>query len=432
VERSIKAGGSNLGMYFCTTCTHPNTRPRIEFDENGRCNGCVRADEKQAIDWSRKEEEFRAVAHEIVSRSPDREYDCVIPVSGGKDSTFQTWYAIEKLGLNPLCVNISPYLPTPIAQHNLRNIAENLDADVLSWIPNQTVFSQLTRICFEKYGDPYVPFLYLLFANITKIALEKKIPLILYGENGEKEYAGSSKKEFTELDNDGVEARIKSDKRDFLPPERWTEWGFSEAQIRPYVDPDDTKMADIGLQRLFFSDFTAWTNNFHLHVALNVVGGFEMTETRGAGTFTFGYATDDDLYDIYIWLLWPKFGFGRATKYTSKDIQEGKITRENALQLVRDYDGEFPWGALDRFLEKTGLSETKFWEVVGHQIGDEKNLRREAEKFDTDMKIPAWEKIDDRHWRLRNSLHGVERILELPLKRPSGNVDPLAAGNRPN
>lgn len=409
-------------MEYCIKCTHPNTRPRIHFDSNGVCNGCLRSEEKKSIDWDAKGVEFKELAHSIVQRSPDREYDCVIPVSGGKDSTFQTWYAINKLELRPLCINIAPYLGTDVGAANLRNLAERLPVDVISFIPNQSVQTKLARIGMEEHADPLsYPFLLLVFPLITRLALQKKIPLVLYGENGEREYGGSTDAEFTELDNKGVMSRIRSDKSRFLEPREWTEYGLTPHEAAPFIDPTDEEMAEIGLERLFFSDYTPWTNNHHLHIALNVVGGFEMPQTRASGTFTYGYSTDDDLYDLYIWLIWPKFGFGRATKYTSKDIQEGKISRDEAIKLVRDYDGEFPWGALERFCEKTGLSEEAFWKSVERFVGDEENLRRLADEDGTVMKQPSWEKIGPQKWRHLNTIHGEERILELPLRRPAEN-----------
>lgn len=409
-------------MEYCIKCTHPNTRPRIQFNSSGVCNGCLRSKEKKLIDWDTKALEFKELAHSIVQRSPDRAYDCVIPVSGGKDSTFQTWYAVNKLGLRPLCVNIAPYLGTESGTANLRNIAERLPVDILSFIPNQSVQTKLSLIGMQKHADPLsYPFLFLVFPLVTRLALEKKIPLILYGENGEREYGGSTDAEFTELDNKGVMSRIKSDKNEFLEPKDWDQYGLTKEEAAPFIDPTDEEMAEIGMERLFFSDYTPWTNNHHLHIALNVVGGFEMPPTRSAGTFTYGYSTDDDLYDLYIWMIWPKFGFGRATKYTSKDIQEGKISRDEAIKLVRDYDGEFPWGALDRYCDKTGLPETEFWEIVARHVGDTENLSRQAEEDGTAMKLPSWEKVGTRKWRHLNTIHGEERILELPLLRTESN-----------
>ncbi len=408
-------------MLFCKHCTHPNTRPRITFNAEGICNGCQRALEKKEIDWAAKEKEFYDLVHESIKSSPDREYDAVVPVSGGKDSTFQTWHAVTKLGLHVLCVNIQPYLPTDVGVHNLRNLPEKLPVDLVSVCPNMQFYSKLARLGMERFGDPYIPWFYGVWAHVTRVAMEKKIPVILYGENGETEYGGSTDKDYVDLDHAGVEARIRSDKQGWLPPERWTEYGFKPEEIRFYQQPSEEEMRSIGMRRLFYSDYTPWSNNHHLHISLNVVGGFRTAEKRTPGTFTFGYSTDDDFYDVYIWMLWPKFGFGRATKYSSKDIQEGKISRPEAVELVKDYDGEFPWKAFERFCEKTGMSDEDLWTSIEQCVGDTENLEREARTYGTPMKIPAWEKIGHREWRARNTVHGEERILQLPIPRPTAN-----------
>jgi N-acetyl sugar amidotransferase len=404
-------------LLFCKECTHPITRPRIRFDRDGICNGCLHAREKKGIDWDAKEEEFRRVTRAALELSPDREYDAIVPVSGGKDSTFQTWHAVTKLGLRVLCVNIQPFLPTEVGAQNLRNLPERLPIDLVSVTPNMTIYARLARLGMDRFGDPYIPFMYGVWAHVARIAVEKKIPLILYGENGEVEYGGSDERDYVKLDKSGVEARLRSDKRGWLPPERWIEYGLTPIQARFYQQPMEAEMATIGLQRLFYSDYTPWSNNHHLHVALNIVGGFQTSASRSPGTFTFGYSTDDDLYDAYIWMLWPKFGFGRATKYTSKDIQEGKISRREAIELVRDYDGEFPWRAFERFCEKTGMKEVELWEAIARSVGDAENLSHEASEYGVPMKVPAWEKIGSRRWRLRNTIHGEERILSLPIPR---------------
>lgn len=409
---------SNRGIRFCRNCTHPNTRPRIEFTADGLCNGCVRAEEKKRIDWEARARAFKQIVTEACARSPNREYDCIIPVSGGKDSVFQTWYAINTLGLHPLCVNISAFLPTRVGVLNLRNIAEKLDADVISITPNQKVFGKLARYFLEHGGDPFVPFLFALFGQITRIAIEKRIPLFLFGENGDVEYGGSRDPTFGTLDSRGIVARIRSDKRSFLEPSEWTKIGLTEEEVRIYQVPSDEEVRQAGLQHLFFSDYTPWSNNHHMHVALNIVGGFQMNQERSPGTFTYGSSTDDDLYDLYVWLMWPKFGFCRATKYTSKDIHEGKITRPEAIKLVAEYDGEFPWRALDRFCAKTGLLEEEFWKIVARHVADVENIQRDHPGGE---RLPIWEKVGANRWRLIAAIHGEDRYLELPPPRPDGS-----------
>src|SRR5262249_1119161 len=149
-----------------------------------------------------------------------------------------------------------------VGVHNLRNLAERLPVDLVSVLPNQRIFSRLARIGMERFGDPIIPFLYGIFAHVTRIAVEKRIPVILYGENGDREYGGSGDKDYVELHREGVEARIRSDKRGWLSPERWTEYGLSKQEARFYQQPTDAEMAAIGLQRLFYSDYTPWSNNY--------------------------------------------------------------------------------------------------------------------------------------------------------------------------
>ena len=406
-------------MEYCKTCTHPNTRPRIVFDEEGICNGCRRSTEKVIeIDWKAKEAELKMRIQAAMDRMPDRKYDVLVPVSGGKDSTFQAWYTSTQLGLNTLCVNIQRFLPTEVGAYNLRNLAEKLPVDLIRVTANQDVQAKLTRWFFEETGDPQVPHLYLLFSHIAKIAIEKRVPIILFGENGEREYAGSNSPEFTLLDERGVHARIRSNKEKYLYPDEWTKLGFTEQEVEIFQEPGDAAMNEAGVERIFLSDFLPWNNNYHLHVSLNIVGGFQMCEERSIGAYTFGYSTDCDLYDLYIWMTYPKFGFCRTIKYTSKDIQEGKLTRERAIELVRDYDGEFPWRAADRFITKTKMSEDEFWNVVERWVGDEENIQDGS----SNLPVAAWERIGPKEWRMRKTLDGKEKILKLPIERPLANM----------
>lgn len=410
-------------MRFCKMCTHPNTRPRITFNEDGVCNGCQRTmEKKEEIDWDAKEQELVDRIKAACDAMPDRQYDVIVPVSGGKDSTFQAWWASVKHGFKTLCVNNQPFLPTEVGMNNLRNMSEQLPIDMISIVPNQKVYAEISRKNLELHGDPLAQNIYLLFSGVSRFAFEKRVPIILFGENGDKEYGGSSDSKFNEITNEGVTARIQSDKPKFLTPPEWTEWGIDARDLSPYIEPSDEEFEKANIHRVFMSDYLPWNNNYHLHVALNVVGGFEMREERSPGTYTFGYSTDNDLFDLYLWMLYPKFGFCRSTKYTSKDIQEGKIDRDRAIELVRDYDGEFPWRAAERYMAKTGMSEDEFWDVVARFVGDEENLRQEAETFGTPMKIPAWERLGPKKWRLRATIYEDERILELPLERPKSNV----------
>jgi len=404
----------------CKSCHTPNTRPRIVFDEEGYCNACRFAGKKKAVDWEAKEKELRTRIASILERHPDRQYDCVIPVSGGKDSHYQTYFAKNVLGLKPLCVTFTPLMPTDVGQKNLRNLVDRIGVDHVSLNANPQVYARLSRIMLEEHGDPFKPFLYGVFSGCARVAIEKNIPLFLYGENGETEYGGSEDETYAKLDTEGVHARIRSDRPQFKTPDRWTEYGFSPFDIRMFQELPAEQTA--GVQRLFMADFVPWNNNHHLHVALNVIGGFTLSETRTCGTYTHGSGIDDELDEIYLWMTWPKFGYGRATKYAAKDIREGKLTRERAAELIRLYDGEFPWHMFDRLLDCMEMDEDEFWGVVRKHIGDQGNIDREWEQAGrpNQPKRPvAWEKIGDDRWRLMATPHGEERYIELPMRRPA-------------
>lgn len=413
-------------MRYCTRCVTPETRLRISFDSEGVCSACRWAERKKEVDWDAKAKELKKIADEC--RSKEGGYDCIVPVSGGKDSTFQAHYAKNVLKLNTLCVNYRPSMPVPTGSKNQRNLIERIGVDHISVTPNPQIHRKLCKIMLKEHGNPFLPWVMGTFSAVTQIAIEKGIRMILYGENGEAEYGGvvedtAGKGDFTE---EGIRMRMRSSRPNWLEAKDWYKYGFPKNQLLPYVEPPEEEVEKAGIKRLFLSDFTPWNNNHNLHFALNVVGGFSLLDQRTVGTYTHGISIDDYLDDIYLWFLWPKFGFGRASKTASPDIREGKLTRERATELVKLYDGEFPWYVFDETLEFLDMEEDEFWDVVAKFVGDEENAEREKQAaLDagfTEEELPAgvhaWEKIGDRKWRHVGTVHGEERILELPLKRP--------------
>ncbi|MCX5908500.1 MAG: hypothetical protein NTY64_15280, partial [Deltaproteobacteria bacterium] len=256
--------------------------------------------------WEAKERELKSLVARSLAKAPERQYDCVIPVSGGKDSHYQAYYVKNILKLNPLCVTFTPFMPTEVGGKNLRNLIEAVGVDHISITPNPQTYAKLTRIMLEEHGDPFKPFLYGVFSGVPRVALEKKIPLFMYGENGETEYGGSEEGVYLKLDTPGVHARIRSDRMKFKLPDEWDSYGVSKEQLWPYREPPEEQIRH--LRRLFMADYLPWNNNHHLHVALNVIGGFTLSEQRTCGTYTHGSGIDDHLDEIYLWFTWPKFG----------------------------------------------------------------------------------------------------------------------------
>ncbi len=413
-------------LRYCSKCVTPNTRPRIEFDEEGVCNACRYAEEKKNTDWEAKTKELKAIVDQHRSKDVGR-YDCIIPVSGGKDSHFQAYYAKNVLKLNPLCVTFMPAIPTEIGIKNRRNLSEKIGVDHYMITPNPQVHAKLSKIMFREHGNPFLPWILGIFSAVTQVAVEQKISLILYGENGEVEYGGATRsKEAKSLDEGGIALRVKSDRHNWKDSKNWDKYGFSKNELLPYILPSDEEQKKVGIKRLFIGDYYPWNNNHNLYMALNVIGGFSLLERRTVGTYTHGASIDDDLDEVYLWFLWVKFGFGRASKSASPDIREGKLTREKAIELVKKYDGEFPWYIFDKVLEYLGMDEQEFWGVTKRFVGDKENIEREQKealeagvpKDQIPRRVPAWQTIGDGKWRHIQTVHGEERILEIPLKRP--------------
>lgn len=413
--------GGFMSIKYCKKCVTPNTRPRIEFDDEGVCNGCSYAEQKKKTDWNAKAKELQELVDGYKGKG---KYDCIVPVSGGKDSHFQAYYAKNTLKLNPLCVTFMPAMPTDIGSRNRRNLVERIGVDHIAITPDPQVHRKLSKIMFKEHGNPFIPWIQGIYSGVTQIAVEKNIPLLLYGENGEAEYGGTTQSK--SLSREGVELRVRSNRPNWKEPKDWHEYGVPKNSLTPYIDPSKEEFERTGIRRVFLGDYVPWNGNQNLYVALNVIGGFNMLERRTVGTYTHGSSIDDDIDEIYLWFLWIKFGFGRASKSASPDIREGKITREKAIELVRLYDGEFPWYIFDRILEYMDMTEDEFWEVTKKFVGDKENLEREREEarkagIPEEMlpnRIPAWEKIGEGKWKHTGTIHGEERILEIPMKRP--------------
>ncbi|MBN2517356.1 MAG: N-acetyl sugar amidotransferase [Candidatus Altiarchaeota archaeon] len=415
---------------YCTRCVTPNSRPRIEFDKEGVCNACRHAEEyKRIVNWDEKEGELRERVKKNLERAPDREYDCIVGVSGGKDSTYQAWYLKNKLGLNVLGVTFTPLMPTPVGMHNLRNMIEKVGIDHISINANVHVYSKLTKIFTLEHGDPFKPWFYGVWSGIARLAEERKIPMVFYGEDGETEHGGSvNAKKYSDINtSEGINRRIKSANPLFKTPAQWGDYGFTEEQLRPYLEPKNPSKVD----RIFMSHYIPWNNNQHVHFALNVLGGFKLSKERSYGAYTHSQGLDDYIDDLYFWLMYPKFGFTRANKYASIDVREGKLTRDRAVELTRLYDGEFPWSSFDMSLKVLDMTEEEFWDAIKGYIADEENLKRERQeaikagvpKEDIPDKPVVWEKTGKNRWRMAKTVHGEERILEIPMKRPD---DPRA------
>lgn len=342
---------------FCKKCTMSNQRPRITFDEEGVCSACNYSAYKNKIDWELREKELIDLLDR--HRKNDGSYDVIVPCSGGKDGSFVAHQLKYKYNMNPLTVTWAPLSYTDIGRKNLDNFILSGFDNILG-SPDEKVKRKLTKLSFEYLGDPFQPFIYGQTNFPLRIAVNYNIPLIMYGENGEVEYGGDMK------NAESPTREIKDhDKHYFsnIPPEVWKEYGFSDRDLYPYRAPDFNEIMKNKTEIHFMGYYKKWDpkNNFD-YCARNT--GFTANYERTEGTYS-QYASLDDKFDgFHYYLAYLKFGISRVTADTAHEIRDGKITREEGIELVKKFDGEFPSKYFKEFLEYCNINEDYFWKVM--------------------------------------------------------------------
>jgi N-acetyl sugar amidotransferase len=337
----------------------PDSRPRIVFGDDGVCNACRTAEEKNRIDWTARRTEFLDYVDRLRSRTGP--YDCIVPWSGGKDSSYIAHRLKFEFGLNPLLVTFSPLLPNEIGVHNREELLK-LGFDHLMVRPNQKVARRLARRFFIERGNPKVAWDAGVNSIPVQVAVKYNIPLVFYAEHGESEYGGrvlneESKKvrDFTEV----IEHQIGDH------PSNWVDDEITEKDLAPYLYPEQDDIDRVGVKALYFAYFFRWSMLENYKYIKNVMPSFR-TDPKGRtdGTFTDFDSLDDKFDNLYYHMQYIKFGFGRATRDACRMIQNNQMTRAEGLELARKYDDEFPQTHFHDNLAYLGLTATEFTDIV--------------------------------------------------------------------
>lgn len=349
---------------YCKKCVYPNTKPDLHLDENGICDACRFVDVKDDIDWIKRKEELREIFNKYRSKDSSR-YDCVIPVSGGKDSTFQTYVVKEEFGLNPLCV--SYHLPefTDLGRKNLENL-KNLGVDCLEFTPNPQICKKMQKISLIEFGDAQWPEHFGIFTVPVQIAVRFKIPLIVWGENPQAEYGGPIQDSLSPiLDSNWCKnygTRVGGQDNPFYGPETMIRHGIDKKFLNPYIYPNDDEIKQIGIRGIFLGHYIKWNVISQLDLVSRL--GFNVHQGPCEGTFTNYENLDNKIQGIHDYFKWLKFGYGRATDNAAILIRLNKLTREEGMKLVKEFEGKIPDRYLDEFLEQWDMSREEFFKIA--------------------------------------------------------------------
>ena len=342
-------------MRWCQSCVLPDSRPNLFVDEGGVCSACSAFRHRSEINWQDREREFKVIADAAAASAG--EYDCVIPVSGGKDSTWQVVKCLE-YGLRPLALSWHPPARTKIGRLNLANLI-NLGVDHIDFSISPGVEAAFMRKTFEKAGSSGIPMHFAIFAVPLSIAVKFGISLIVWGENSAVEYGGGVDDKNLTVLNEAWLSKYGVSQGSGV--EDWYDEILTPQVLAAYRRPDVNVVKERGIKAVFLGHYFQWDPETSLSVAQT--HGFR-TSDDGPKTGYYDYADiDDDFISIHHWLKWYKFGFTRLFDNLSLEIRHGRIERERAIEIIKTVGAEKPHADIDAFCEFTGLSIAAFDDV---------------------------------------------------------------------
>ncbi len=340
-------------------------KPTLNFDEYEVCHACHQAELKKKIDWADRETQLR----ELLERHKrnDGFYDVIVPGSGGKDSSFVVHLLKYKYGMNPLTVTWAPHIYTEIGWKNFQNLI-NAGFDNILITPNGKVHRRLTQLSFKNLVHPFQPFTIGQKNVAPRISLEKKIPLIMYGENPAEYNTNMKENESPIMRADFYTSTVeglKEIKLSGLRIEELNGIGISSAELNPYLPVDIEEIEKNKTEVHYMSYYIKWDPQSNYYYAAENVS-FEGNPERTEGTFSKYASLDDKIDGMHYYTTYIKFGIGRASYDAAQEIRNEHIIREEGVALVRKYDGEFPKKYFKEFQDYIDLSEEEFWDIIGN------------------------------------------------------------------
>jgi len=346
-------------MRYCKKCVLPESHETIQFNEDGICNICVQAAVKHAeIDWQEREKILEEI---LLNYRGKGQYDCIVPFSGGKDSTFQLWYVVKKLNLKPLVVRFNHWGYRPLVQENNIRTFKKLGIDFLEFTSNWQLVKKLMLVSLGKTGDFCWHCHVGVYAHTMQVAVRYKIPLVIWGESASEYRAYVSAQELEELDetlfNQMISLGINADKMYEL-----LEGTVDKRDLLPFEFPSKEELNKLNVRGIYLGNYVKWHTKKQVEIIKKELGwkgqpvegippqyDYEKIECRWQG--------------IRDYCKYIKRGHGRTNHLVCIDIRNGELDREVGFELVNKYDGKRP-ASLDYFLEQLGITEDEFEQML--------------------------------------------------------------------
>jgi N-acetyl sugar amidotransferase len=343
------------GLRYCTRCCMPETQEGIKFDEMGICQACQSSEQKIHIDWTVRERELRRILDEAKAKAGNN-YDCIVPISGGKDSTFQLHVLTKVYGMRPLAVTFSHNWFSDTGWYNLQNALEQFNVDHMMFTPNRSLVNRLARTSLAMIGDACWHCHAGVGAFPLQVAAKFKIPLLIWGESIAESSGRAS-----------YDAPVRKFDREYFTkvsakrfPKEMVTADISERDVAPFEVPSVEEIEAVGVFGIHLGDYIFWDDERQTEFVRDTYG---WRETEVEGTYKRYKSAECIMPGVHDFTNYLKRGYGRATFHASMDVRNGLLTREEGFDLAKQHDAMRP-EALDYFLEITGMSEEEFYETM--------------------------------------------------------------------
>lgn len=379
-------------LQYCIRCCMPETQEGIKFDEMGICQACQSSEQKIHIDWVERQKELLAILEKAKAQA-GLNYDCIVPISGGKDSMFQLYVLTRVYGMKPLAVTFSHNWFSETGWYNLQNALKQFNVDHMMFTPNRDLVDRLARRSLSGIGDTCWHCHAGVGAFPLQVAVRFNIPLLIWGESiAETSGRASYKNPVHKFDRDyftKVSAKLK-------PSEMVCDY-LSERDLYPFNVPSVEEIERVGVFGIHLGDYMFWDEERQTEF---IREHFDWKETEMEGAYKGYKSAECIMAGMHDFTCYLKRGYGRATFQACLDVRNGLLTREEGFQLASKIDAERP-GALDYYLKIAGMNEAEFYNtmrVLKHKrLVDVKVPVEPRERENREKTVPFFEQLIEKH-----------------------------------
>jgi N-acetyl sugar amidotransferase len=367
---------------YCIKCTIPETRPHTEINEEGICTACKYYEYRENIDWNKRREEFEKLINKYKRKDY---YDCLVPSSGGKDSTYQVLKMLE-YNMRPLVVTITTDWLSDLGRKNLENL-KNLGVDYIEYTLNPIIRKKINKFTLQTVGDITWAEEVGIFCSVTRLACKMDIPLIIWGENPQNENGGPE--ENSDFFDEIVQRVDHKWFQEFQTPgglrssdilDYWENDGIKKSDLMPYTYPDADEIDKKKIIGIFLGHYFPWDGHENAQIAIK--NGFTTYGKWVEGNIVDYENLDNYLMRIHDYFKFLKYGYDRVSDWSSLAIRRNRLNRDEAINLTKEYGGKFPKEYLGKSLKEIlryiDLTEDEF-KLICNRFTNKKIFKKNSD-----------------------------------------------------